>query len=601
MTNITDYVDVLIIGAGPAGLTAANCFNGTNLRIRIIDKKPGPVETGRADGLKSISIEVLDTFGIGDTIRNKSHRLEEIVLWDSDKNGRITRMMTIPDRVEELMKPREMTLDQGTIEGLMFDNLENHGSVQVSWNIQPTALQVNMDLTGDPEAHPITITLENNRIGTMETIAAKYVVGCDGAHSWLRKYLNIGFVGDLTDSSWGVMDMVPKTNFPDIRKVFVVHSTRGTVMGVPRESKLVRWYISMDGGNRHTAFDAKSVTAESIVDAARAILAPYTLEAGRIPWWSAYCVGQRVANKFSCHDRIFLGGDAVHTHSPKAGQGMNTSIQDAYNIGWKLRYCLEQKCNRSLLSTYQDERRPIAQALIEFDREYLESFARTDITHGEFLAAYLTGQKFTTGIAIQYPESLIVRNKGAQSTSHPLARKLAQGMRLPDFQMVNQSDGVPIRAHHRFTCDGRFRILIFAGNISQEPSSSRLARLGESFTTQLPPTSGTELITIHSSKRADVELMDLYPVFRPWDDQDGWNYWTVYADDESYHDGNGHVYERCGINKDDGCLIVLRPDGYISVICALEEANELVEFFDGLKLKPKPKPVKAVNGEMNSI
>jgi len=389
--------------------------------------------------------------------------------------------------------------------------------------------------------------------------------------------------------------MVPKTNFPDIRKVFVVHSTRGTVMGVPRESKMVRFYISIDGGNRHTALDAKTVTAESIVDAARAILAPYTLEVGRILWWSAYCVGQRVADEFSRHDRIFLAGDAVHTHSPKAGQGMNTSIQDAYNIGWKLRYCLEQNSHRSLFTTYQNERRPIAQALINFDKEYLEFFARTDTTHDEFLTAYLAAQKFTTGIGIQYPASLIVRNKGLGSTSHPLAVKLAQGMRLPDFQMVNQSDGVPIRAYHRFSCDGRFRILVFAGNVVQEPSHSRLARLGKWFTTQLPQTSGMEVVTIHSSKRADVELMDLHPVFRPWDDEDGWNYWSVYADDESYHDGHGHVYERCGINRDDGCLVVLRPDGYISLICALEEAGELVRFFDGLKSKPKSGT--AVSGE----
>ncbi|KAI1398908.1 FAD binding domain protein [Hypoxylon fuscum] len=583
MAPIAESVDVLIIGAGPAGLTAANCFNGTNLRVRLIDKKTGPVETGRADGLKSISIEVLDTFGIGDTIRNYSHRVEEIALWDPDKNGVITRSMTIPDRVQELMKPREMTLDQGRIESVMCENLEKHGSVQVSWNIQPVALQVDTDLKDDPEAYPITITLEENRTGMKETMRAKYVVGCDGAHSWLRKYLNIGFVGDLTDTTWGVIDMVPKTNFPDIRKVFVVHSNRGTVMGVPRESRLVRFYISMDGGNRHTVKDVKSVTVKSIINAARAIIAPYTLEAGRIPWWSAYCVGQRVADEFSRHDRVFLSGDAVHTHSPKAGQGMNTSIQDAYNIGWKLRYFLEQKCNRSLLSTYQNERRPIAQDLINFDREYLEFFARNDITHNEFLSVYLAGQKFTTGIGIQYPSSLIVRNKGSQCVSHPLATKLAQGMRLPDFQMVNQSDGVPIRAHHRFTCDGRFRIIVFAGNVAQEPCFARLAKLGEWFMVHLPQNSGMEIVTIHSSKRAEVELMDLHPIFHPWDDEDGWDYWTVYADDESYHDGHGHVYERCGINKDEGCLVVLRPDGYISVICALAEAGDLVEFFDGLK------------------
>ncbi|KAI2602379.1 FAD binding domain protein [Hypoxylon sp. NC1633] len=587
MSVKTDYVDVLVIGAGPAGLTAANCFNGTNLRVRLIDKKVGTVQTGRADGLKSISIEVLDTFGMGDIIRNVCHRIEEIVLWDPDENGMITRSMILPDRIEELMKPRDVALDQGRIESLMYENLQKHGSVEVTWSTQPVDLQLNHNLKDDPEAYPVTVILEDNRTSAQEKIEAKYVVGCDGARSWLRNHLNINFVGDMTDSTWGVIDIVPKTDFPDIRKVFILHSTRGIIMGVPRESKLVRFYISMDDSTRHTSIDVKSITSKSILDAARTILAPYTLETGRIHWWSAYRIGQRVADEFSRHDRVFLCGDAVHTHSPKAGQGMNTSIQDAYNIGWKLRYCLEQNSSRALLSTYETERRPIAQAIINFDKEYLKFFARPDITHGEFLSAYLAGVRFTTGIGIQYPTSLVVRNEAPQSISNPLATKLAQGMRLPDFQMVNQSDGVPVRVYHRFTCDGRFRVLVFAGAISQEGRFSRLAQLGDWFATHLPPSSGMEIVTIHSAKRVDVELMDLHPVFRPWDDEEGWNYWTVYVDDESYHDGHGHVYERCGIDKDEGCLVVLRPDGYISLMCALQEMSELADFFEGLKSEPK--------------
>lgn len=387
------------------------------------------------------------------------------------------------------------------------------------------------------------------------------------------------------------MNLVPKTDFPDIRKVFVVHSSVGTVMGVPRENKLVRFYISMDGGNRHTSMDHKSVTAENIVDAARAIFAPYTLDAGRIPWWSAYSVGQRVGDEFSRDNRVFLAGDAVHTHSPKAGQGMNTSIQDGYNIGWKVRYVLEQKADMSILETYQTERRPIAQALIDFDREYLKSFARTDISHDEFLEIFLAGQKFTTGVQIQYPLSALVTTKETLTTSNPLATKLAQGKRLPDIQMVNQSDAVPVRAYHRFTSDGRFRLVVFPGDISQDYINARFNKLGEWLSTNLPQGSGLETITVHAAKRLDVELLDMHIAFRPWDEEDGWNYWTVYADDESYHLGHGHAYERCGISKEEGALVLLRPDGYIGVIASLDEPQELVEYFAGLHTQSKAAPV----------
>jgi phenol 2-monooxygenase len=377
------------------------------------------------------------------------------------------------------------------------------------------------------------------------------------------------------------MNLVPKTNFPDIRKVFVVHSKVGTVMGVPRENKLIRLYISMDGGTRHTSVKAEDVAPEKILEAAQAILAPYTLEAGRIPWFSAYNVGQRVTDEFSRYDRIFLAGDAVHTHSPKAGQGMNTSIQDGYNIGWKLRYVLEQKADRGLLSTYQSERRPVAQALIDFDRAYLETFARKDITHDEFLDAYLAGQAFTTGIHIQYPPSLLV--KPVSSNSPPRAANLAPGKRIPDFQMVNQSDAVPIQAYHRFTNDGRFRLLVFPGDLSRRETFSRYTQLGDWLAANLFPSSELEIITIHSAKRGDVELMDLHPVFRPWNDEEGWDYWCVYADDESYHKGQGRVYERLGISRENGLLVLLRPDGYISLICGFEEVGALVDFFRQLK------------------
>ena len=264
---------------------------------------------------------------------------------------------------------------------------------------------------------------------------------------------------------------------------------------------------------------------------------------------------------------------------------MNTSIQDGYNVGWKLRYCLEFGGDLSLLSTYQTERRPVAQALIDFDREYLKSFVRNDVTSDEFYEAYVAGQKFTTGIQIQYPPSIIVQEKGPQTVSHPLAKNLAPGKRLPDIQIVNQSDAVPIRAYHRFLNDGRFRLLIFAGDISRDLAFARLDQLGEWLATDLSRRLELEIITIHSSKRVDVELMDIHPAFRPWDDEDGWNYWTVYADDESYHEGHGHAYERCGIDKEEGALVLLRPDGYVSVIVSFEEEHEIVSFFDRLKQK----------------
>ncbi|KAJ6189896.1 FAD binding domain protein [Penicillium mononematosum] len=569
MSNMVDKVDVLIIGAGPAGLTAANCFNGSGLRVRVIDKKSGTVQTGKADGLKSISLEVLDTFGIGDVIRNESHRVEEVVLWEPDGQEGVRRSMTIPDRVPELGKPREMTLDQGRIEHHMVENLIRNGNVGISWETQPVDLQINRQSIGDPLASPVTVLVRKNE--QTETIQARYVVACDGARSWTRKHLNIPLTGDITDSTWGVMDAVPKTNFPDIRKVCVVHSAKGTVMAVPREKKLVRFYIAMDGTGLDVAaaLNKSTLTVDHVVDAARSIFHPYTFEVGEVAWWSAYQVGQRVADEFSRDDRVFLAGDAVHTHSPKAGQGMNTSIQDAYNIGWKLRFHLEQSCSRSLLTTYEQERRPIAQQLINFDREYLELFANPNLDFDGFLAANSILSFFD-------------RTTTCGGEAGVVAKALSPGMRLPDFQMVNQADGVPTTLYHRLVMNGRFRILVFAGDISKKHIFQRLLKFGQWLTGFMRMHQSAEAITIHSAKRASIELMNLPEVFHPWDDQDGWDYWRVYTDDESYHDGHGEVYERCGIDRDVGCVVVIRPDGYCSLLCKMDQTNQITDLFDGL-------------------
>ncbi|KAK5996176.1 Phenol 2-monooxygenase fsqG [Cladobotryum mycophilum] len=306
------------------------------------------------------------------------------------------------------------------------------GKVEVVWKKQPVDLQVDLEAIEDPLAYPITVLVRNanDKNAPLEVIQARYLIACDGARSWTRKHLKIPLVGDLTDSTWGVMDIVPRTNFPDIRKVCVIHSTKGTVMAVPREDKLVRCYIGMDGGGHDAtaALDRHTPTFDNVMDSARSIISPYTFKAGRVAWWSAYQVGQRVANEFSRHNRVFLTGDAV-------------------------------------------QRRPIAQQLIDFDREYLELFANPNLDSDGFLAAYLEAMKFTTGIGIRYALSLVVQPRSRAKETSTVAKKLSPGMRLPDFQMVNQSDGVPVTIHHRLVMNGQFRIVVFTGDISKESIS----------------------------------------------------------------------------------------------------------------------------------
>jgi phenol 2-monooxygenase len=166
--------------------------------------------------------------------------------------------------------------------------------------------------------------------GSTETIKAKYMIGCDGAHSWTRRQLGFSLEGEQTDYIWGVLDIVPITDFPDIRYRCAIHSANsGSVMVIPRENKLVRLYIQMMTTGEEAKLDRSQITPEMILESAQRIITPYKLTYKYCDWWTAYQIGQRVGDSFSYKERIFLAGDAVHTHSPKAGQGMNVSMQDS--------------------------------------------------------------------------------------------------------------------------------------------------------------------------------------------------------------------------------------------------------------------------------
>lgn len=230
-----------------------------------------------------------------------------------------------------------------------------------------------------------------------EIINAKYVLGCDGAHSWVRNQIGAVHVGETTDHIWGVLDIVPITDFPDIRKRCSIHSVSdGSVMVIPRENGLVRLYIQLketpyepqtptqdhaglNGSNLQSAnksrVDRSKITPEMILDQARKIISPYKLDVAETQWFTAYQIGQRIANSFQKLERVFIAGDACHTHSPKAGQGMNISMMDTYNLAWKIGHVVKGLARPEILSTYEQERRQVAQDLIDYDYKLSRLFS----------------------------------------------------------------------------------------------------------------------------------------------------------------------------------------------------------------------------------
>jgi phenol 2-monooxygenase len=275
---------------------------------------------------------------------------------------------------------------------------------------------------------------------------------------------------------------------------------------------------------------------------------------------------------------------------------MNTSIQDAFNLGWKLRLVLNNHAPPIVLRTYETERRPVAQDLISFDQGYLKLFSSPNAS---FDSEFLRAMKFTTGLSIRYSPSLVVQLPHChnEDTPQPLGSSLLKadivpGKRLPDFQVVCQADGTTTRIHPRLRANGAFRILIFAGNIAQAGLLARLQILGawlanDSEGVGLLTIGGdqarVEVLVVHSASRELVELMDLHEVFRPWSEDEGWDYWRVYADAESAHEGHGKVYEKLEIDREEGRIIVVRPDGYVGAVVGMEDFEHVRRYFTGLE------------------
>ena len=173
------------------------------------------------------------------------------------------------------------------------------------------------------------------------------MVGADGSRSGVRGAIGRELAGDPMNQSWGVMDVLAVTDFPDIRLKCAIHSANaGNMLIIPREGGyLVRLYIELDNVRDREMLENRSVTPEKLTAVANRILHPYTVDVRDVGWWSVYEIGQRLCDKFddvpaeetgTRLPRVFIAGDACHTHSAKAGQGMNVSMNDTWNLGWKL-------------------------------------------------------------------------------------------------------------------------------------------------------------------------------------------------------------------------------------------------------------------------
>lgn len=320
-------------------------------RLLCVDSKDGSNVAGQADGLQPRTLEVFKSLGIADEILNEACQMWEVAFWNPCIDG-ITRTNIVPNIGVLARYPQEFTVHQGRIERILKDDLARYSARGVRYNTCVDS--VVFDPESDP-TYPVEATIKTISHGnsvSYNTIRAKHIVGCDGAHSRVRKAFGLDLKGDTRDHIWGVVDLVVDTDFPDIRRRCAIHSDSGSVMIIPREripsgDYLTRLYIQVDDGAdasrrpdsgidgmRHSEkeLDAREqarqkraqITLQGLLQQAKTALRPYefAVKAGtEVDWWAAYQIGQRMADKFCVRDdggvpRVLIAGDGEFTTLP---------------------------------------------------------------------------------------------------------------------------------------------------------------------------------------------------------------------------------------------------------------------------------------------
>ena len=529
--------DVLIVGAGPVGLMLACELRRRDVDCRIIDKYAEFPSTSRANGLQPRAVKVLDTLGVADKIAAESYRA---------KGFRILRAGTEVGRIEpnfDATSGGMVFANQAVVEKALRDKLvELGGEVELQQKLR--------SIEERPDG--IVAQVADLASGHIERVHAKWLVGCDGAHSAVRTLLQLPFKGKDYPDQFVEADVYLDADLPDGLMTLWLND-QGLMAAIPfREPGL--WRIAAqifpdaDGNIPQASVELfQHLLAERAADSTTKILEPV--------WLSNFVLHHRIVDHYR-KGHAFLAGDAAHVHSPIGGQGINTGIQDAYNLAWKLAMVIDG-APETVLDTYEAERLPIGRKVLQ----------QTDVNHrlrvsGSALADILMDRVVFPLLRVHAVLDVVgdfVLKRGAQLDVNYRESSLSEhaasfrkgpkpGDRAPDGQLLEPS-GKPSSLFARFRTPA-FRLLIFQGH-RQAADTKALVAIGQRVRAV---TGGLVTPTVIAADSATIT-------------DDG----VCVLNDPGRRT---HVFY--GVSTPS--LYLIRPDGYVGFRCHASDEAELVNY-----------------------
>jgi 2-polyprenyl-6-methoxyphenol hydroxylase-like FAD-dependent oxidoreductase len=510
-------VDALVIGAGPTGLMMAAELARHGLSCRIIDKSLIPSDKSKALAIQSRTLEILDQIGV---IKKFLEEGLKVVAFSPSSKGKV--ITTISFKNLNTTYPFILSIEQSRTETLLTEHLATF-KVQVERGKELIAFSQN-----ENEVRAVVRNVQN---GEEETITTSWMIGCDGAHSLVRKELSLEFEGEEFPKIFALADVEIDWKYPHTQG-FALLDPEGPSVAIPlpdiRRYRLIYLSEKEPDLNEVTELVRKQWDPKAIVTHPR--------------WMANFRINTRMVSKYRV-DRVFVAGDAAHIHSPVGGQGMNTGLQDAYNLAWKLAFVHKQKAGRSLLDSYSQERHAVGKALLLGTKRAtklvtlqspffvaLRNFFIRCVMSFPFLQRNLL--RVVSQLAIKYPKSVWILKGGR------VKHGIAPGMRAPNAEFTYEGKRTTLFDVWRGST--HFKLLIINGLPGTEEILPFAKRFAKKFSDP-------------------IEIYEITPSCDPGRD----------------------LRSRYG----EGALYLIRPDGYIAFRGSLSDEGTIEAFcVDGLRL-----------------